>query len=264
MIRPLIIGHRGASAIAPENTIAAFERALACGADGIEFDVRLARDGVPVVIHDATLRRTALRQGKVSSLSSNELVGIDVGAWFNLRHPSAARPDHARATIPTLARVLELFGNSRLYVEMKCEGQEGAVLAAEVARLVRAYSLLERVVVESFDLDSIKEIKRIDPRIHTAALFEPRLSRPRPAPRKMIEQAVSCAADEIALHRTLATRRITEEAGRRGMGVVVWTVDSPSWVKRAISHGVYALITNNPAKMRARRDAIMGRQASRG
>jgi glycerophosphoryl diester phosphodiesterase len=67
---PLIIGHRGASALAPENTLAAFERAMRDGADGIEFDVRLARDAVPVVIHDAGLRRTGLREGEVESLTS--------------------------------------------------------------------------------------------------------------------------------------------------------------------------------------------------
>jgi glycerophosphoryl diester phosphodiesterase len=255
MIRPLIIGHRGASAVAPENTLLAFERALSNGADGIEFDVRLARDGVPVVIHDATLRRTALREGDVSSLSSDELSEIDVGTWFNLRHRSEAAHEYSRATIPTLAEVLELFGGARLYVEMKCEAKECGSLASEVARLVRAHSLFDRVVVESFALDSIKEIKRLDPEIRTAALFEPRLTRPRPLPRKMIEQAIAHAADEIAPHRTLVTRRLVEEARQRGMNVVVWTVDSPSWIGRAISDGIYAIITNRPADMRAERDS---------
>ncbi len=255
MIRPLIIGHRGASAVAPENTLLAFERALSDGADGIEFDVRLARDGVPVVIHDAALRRTALREGEVSSLSSTELSEIDVGTWFNLRYRSEAAPEYSRATIPTLAQVLEMCGGTRLYVEMKCEAKECGALAAEVARLVRAHSLFDRVVVESFALDSIKEIKRLEPQIRTAALFEPRLTRPRPLPWKMIEQAVDNAADEIALHRTLVTRRIMEEARRRGMNVVVWTVDSPSWIGRAISNGIYAIITNRPADMRAERDS---------
>ena len=256
----LIIGHRGASAVAPENTIVAFERALLDGADGIEFDVRLARDRVPVVIHDATLRRTALREGSVASLASVELNEIDVGTWFNLRHPTAARAEYALAVVPTLSQVLELFGagcSSRLYVEMKCEADEGSPLAAEVARLVRANSLLDRVVVESFALDSIAEIKRIDARIRTAALFEPSLLRPRPSCARMIEQATRSGADEMALHRTLATRRTVEEARRRGMEVVVWTVDSPSWIERAITYGVSAVITNDPARMRARRDEVL-------
>ena len=258
---PLIIGHRGASTVAPENTIASFERALHDGADGIEFDVRLAGDGVPVVIHDATLRRTALRDGNVADLPSTGLNEIDVGTWFNRRYPAAARPSYTSATVPTLGQVLELFGQggALLYIEMKCEAGEGGALAAEVARMVLSRSLTDRVVVESFALDSLVEIKRINPGIRTAALFEPRLSHPVPAWRKMrmIEMALSTRADSIALHRALATPRVTEEARRRGLDTVVWTVDSPAWVERARLYGVQSIITNNPARMRARRDAIL-------
>src|SRR3954452_12059164 len=78
---PLIIGHRGAAAVAPENTLVSFERALRDGADGIEFDVRLARDGVPVIIHDATLRRTGLRKGLVKNFPSTELSAMNAGRW---------------------------------------------------------------------------------------------------------------------------------------------------------------------------------------
>lgn len=74
----------------------------------------------------------------------------------------------------------------------------------------------------------------------------------------MIEQASACGADELALHRTLSTRRTVEEARRRGMEVVVWTVDSPAWIKRAVAYGVSAVITNDPARLvRARRDEIL-------
>lgn len=224
------------------------------GADGIEFDVRLARDRVAVVIHDATLRRTGLRAGEVSSLSSSELGQIDVGTWFNLRHPSNAQTSYAEARVPTLAEVFELFKgrDATLYVEMKCELNEGRALASEVARQVRARSLVERVVVESFNHDSILEIKRIDSSIRTAALFQPRLARPFPSMRRMIARAAAARADEMALHRTLAGRRNMEEARRAGMRTVVWTVDNPSWIERARRYGVHAVITNNPASMSAR------------
>src|SRR4029078_199504 len=81
-MRPLILGHRGASAVAPENTLAAFSRAIQDGAEGIAVDVRLSRDGVPVVIQDASLRRTALIDKLVSDLTVEELKHIDVGIWF--------------------------------------------------------------------------------------------------------------------------------------------------------------------------------------
>src|SRR4030095_1405241 len=82
---PLIIGHRGASAVAPENTLGAFELAVQDGADGIEFDVRLSQDGVPVVIHDATLARTGLVDGVVAELSAEVLGRTNVGSWFSQR-----------------------------------------------------------------------------------------------------------------------------------------------------------------------------------
>lgn len=250
--RPLVIGHRGASALAPENTIVAFERAMSDGADGIEFDVRLARDRVPVVIHDATLRRTGLRAGDVARLTSGELSEVDVGTWFNLRHPSRADEAYAQARVPTLASVFELFskGNALLYVEMKCTVHEGRELAQQVVELIRDYSLAGSVVVESFAHEAILEIKRLDSSISTAALFEPKLARPFPSMRKMIERAQQCRADEMALHRTLAGgRRLAEEAARVGLKTVVWTVDNPSWLQRAKRYGVHAIITNNPALM---------------
>jgi glycerophosphoryl diester phosphodiesterase len=258
-LAPLIIGHRGASAVAPENTLAAFERALADGAHGIEFDVRLASDGVPVVIHDADLRRTGLTKGLIAELSSSELGKVDVGTWFNLRHPAAADSAYSRERIATLAQVFGLLRKreATLYVEMKCAAFESLALAAEVARLTRSHSMIDRVVVESFTLEAIAALKRIAPEIRTAALFEPKLSRPRPVARKIIEQAVAHGADEIALHRSLSTRRLVEAAGLRGLRAVVWTVDNPAWVKRGLDYGLHALITNKPAQLRARLNQLL-------
>jgi glycerophosphoryl diester phosphodiesterase len=248
---PLIIGHRGASAHAPENTLVAFTRAFEAGADGIEFDVRLARDRVPVVIHDVDLRRTALMKGSVAHLSSIELGRTDVGTWFNHRHPSRARAEFAGAVVPTLSQVFEMFGrNALLYVEMKCAARETCALAAEVAKLVRSHSVIDRVIVKSFTLDAIKEIKRVNPSIRTAALFERKLSSPVPSARRLIEGALACGADELSLQRTLASRRILFEAMRRNLKTIVWTVDDPAWIERARRDGVHALITNDPAMMR--------------
>jgi glycerophosphoryl diester phosphodiesterase len=248
---PLIIGHRGAAAVAPENTLRSFERALLDGADGIEFRVRLARDGVPVVIHDSTLRRTALKSGRVASFSSTELSEMDAGTWFNLRYPAKAHPLYAEARIPTLAAVFASLRNSDalLYVEMKCGTRDRSALAAAVAKLVRAHRISARVRVESFDLAAIAEIKRLDANLRTAALFDRKLTRPAPSARKMIERAIRCGAEEIALHHSLATRRTVAEAARRGLETVVWTADNPAWVARAIKLGVCAIITNNPARL---------------
>ena len=256
---PLIIGHRGAAAVAPENTLISFERALTDGADGIEFDVRLARDEVPVVIHDSTLRRTALRKGRIAQLSSSELIKTDAGSWFNQRRPRLARSLYALARIPTLASVFKAFQEKTalLYVEMKCGAKDRVALAREVVKLIDSYSLKHRVVVESFDLAAITEVKRLNPGIRTAALFDRRLSLPAPSTRSLIERAITSGAEEIALHRSLATRRRVEEAARRGLETVVWTADNPLWIERAIKFGIRAIITNNPARLCARQAEIL-------
>ena len=250
---PLIIGHRGASAVAPENTLAAFDRALRDGADGVEFDVRLARDGVPVVIHDATLRRTALRADAVAALTSSELVRTDAGTWFNLRFPERAHESFPGAKIPTLAETLELVGprSQVIYIEMKCEKPSAnAALAAAVVEHVRAHDLVSRAVVKCFAHDAIREVKRIAPEVRTAALFDRSLARPHLRKRKIVALAEACGADEISLHRSLARRPVVEAALQHGFAIVVWTVDSPPWLRRARGWGIRSVITNDPARMR--------------
>jgi glycerophosphoryl diester phosphodiesterase len=256
---PLIIGHRGASALAPENTLVAFGRALNDGAAGIELDVRLAGDGIPVVIHDATLRRTGLREGVIARMTSRELRQIEVGSWFNRAHPQFARAEYTRQFLPTLDQVFDFFERhpSRpdvIYVEMKTDKAEDTYvdLAGSVARLVNDHSLRSCVVIVSFNLKAIAHIKTIDPAIPTGALFEPRrntmkIIRKHP----MITAALECGADQILLHRLIATRRIVDLATESNLRSVVWTVDDPKWMRRAASFGIHAVITNNPVEMRA-------------
>jgi glycerophosphoryl diester phosphodiesterase len=259
---PLVIGHRGASAFAPENTIAAFERALSDGADGIEFDVRLARDGVPVVIHDATLRRTAGIDAPVAALSSTDLSAVDVGSWFNRRRPARAAALYARETVPTLARVFEIVAPRcrLLYVELKCEAGETASLVERVVAEVRAHKLEHRVLIESFTLAAVAEAKRIAPDVRAAAAFERRPGRPILTARGLLKRARDCRADELALSRTLVSRRMVEAARARGLQTVVWTVDHPTWFRRACVLGLRAVITNDPSKMCAAREEFLARQ----
>ncbi|HEY0083555.1 MAG TPA: glycerophosphodiester phosphodiesterase family protein [Pyrinomonadaceae bacterium] len=262
---PLIIGHRGASASAPENTIAAFERALRDGADGIEFDVRLARDGVPVIIHDATLRRTAGIDAPVAALSSTDLSATDVGSWFNRRHPARAAELYARETVPTLARVFEIVAPRcrLLYVELKCEAGETASLVERVVAEVRAHRLERRVLIESFTLAAIAEAKRIAPDVRTAAAFERRPGRPILTARSLLKRARDCRADELALARTLVSRRTVAAARAHGLQTVVWTVDHPTWFRRACALGLRAVITNDPSKMCAAREEFLEQQRLR-
>lgn len=258
---PLIIGHRGASALAPENTLAAFSRAIADGADGIEFDVRLARDGGAVVIHDATLERTGFLKRSVASLTAAELQATDVGSWFAKQRRTrlaTSNQNFAGATVPLLEQVFKLFENhhGHLYLEMKADAGAEMQLAAEVVRLIQQTTVRRHVVVECFDLSLIARVKAIDSSIRTAALFEPRLSQPATlVPRNLAELAQAAGADEIALHYSLARRRIVDQALQLNQRVVVWTVDSPAWLAKAQTLQIHALITNDPARLLAARDS---------
>ncbi len=254
---PLIIGHRGAAAVAPENTLISFARAYQDGADGIEFDVRLARDGVPVVIHDASLRRTTARTGFVAALSAAELGATDAGSWFNRRFPARARAEYALARVPTLAQTLALTEplGGVLYVEMKCAPADAHQLAARVVETLQTHGAHQQIVIESFTLAALAESKRLVPHLRTAALFERRLTHPLPTARSLLTRACACGADEIALQHTLATSRIIHAAQAAGFPIVVWTVDNPARLRRLRELGVRAVITNDPARMSAARCA---------
>lgn len=252
--RTLVVAHRGASADAPENTLAAFDLARRAGADGIEFDVRLAADGVPVVVHDETMSRTAALDRAVSSLTSVELARLDAGSWFNRRRPTRARAEFAAEGVPTLARVLDTFGPRFrvLHVELKCcDAERGALVEAAVSVLRSREMIAPRAVVKSFDLKAIEGVKRLAPELRTCALFGRRLSRPLVTTREMLARALDCGANVLGPHRSLVTRGRVEAARSAGLPVIVWTVDHPAWAARARGWGLRALVTNRPARMLA-------------
>jgi glycerophosphoryl diester phosphodiesterase len=225
--------------------MAAFKLALEAGADGIEFDVRLTRDGIPVVIHDESLQRTGKKNLRINELTLADLEEVEVGLWFTSGDFSGER-------LPTLQDVFDLFkdNDSMLYLEMKSSREERQALAEACCRSIKSNDLSERVIVESFDLPAIEIVKKIDSSIRTAALFEPSFATPPLlTSRRMIEAAKAVGADEVALHHSLATGKNVRAARDEGFVIVVWTVDSPAWVKRAIDMGISALITNDPALM---------------
>jgi len=238
MPSPLIIAHRGASAIAPENTMAAFREAIAAGADGIEFDVRLTRDSVPVIIHDSTLRRTTGLSHRIADLTLSELESLNIG-------------------VPSLEELLTLFESNDLVLNLEMKSDSASkhtVLVETCCRLINEHSLKERVIVSCFDLAAIKVVKGIDSEIKTAALFEPSLSNLSTlSNERMINQAIAVGASALALHHRLARKELIDKAKLLGWSVAVWTVDDPAWIERARSIGVDALITNNPAAMLAHR-----------
>jgi glycerophosphoryl diester phosphodiesterase len=215
--------------------------------------VRLARDGVPVVIHDATLQRTGLNAGAIDRLDSKQLAQVNVGTWFNRANAKFARGEYAQERVPTLAQVFELCCKkpATIYVEMKSERADATELAHAVAKLVKHFKVQKRVVVVSFNLDAITRLKTFDGSIRTGALFgTTRIGSPNRR-ENILATAADCGANEVLLHRLLARRRLVERAHDADLPVVVWTVDDPKWIERARLLRLHALISNHPAKLLA-------------
>lgn len=218
--------------------MAAFREAIAAGSDGIEFDVRLTRDGVPVIIHDSTLRRTTGLPHRVADLTWPELENLNVG-------------------VPSLEQLFSLFEENDLglYLEMKSDSPvEREPLAKACCRLINQYSFKARVFVECFDLPALEVVKQIDPEIKTAALFEPGLFKPSVLSDQLIlNRATAIGASALALHHRIARGSLVQKAKDTGLAVAVWTVDDPTWIERARAMSIHALITNNPAVMLSHR-----------
>ena len=255
---PLIIGHRGASAHAPENTLAAFRMAIDAGADGIEFDVQLSNDGVPVVVHDGDLWRTGLREENVADLTAKQLGEVDVGSWFNAKHPKKADPAFSRETVPTLAQVLELCRDFRglIYIELKVNVPDYISLAAAVCDVIRDSPQLSQMIVKSFKLGAIPEVRHRLPEVQTAALFEPTILDYLRRRKQMLALAREFGAHQISLHYSLVTKKLGALAAAAQMPITIWTADNPKWLRKCKKLGIGAIITNDPMKMIAAADKI--------
>ena len=256
--KPLIIAHRGASALAPENTLAAFQKAIEDGAEGIEFDVQLAKDGVPIVFHDFSLERIGQKKGFVADYTSLELQNLDVGSWFNLKNPNKANRKFSDEVVPTLAQLLNFLKDYKglIYVELKCNEAETSAFVEAVCKIIYNSNLLPYIIVKSFNLDAIFQTKQLLPEVRTAALFAPEIRTILNYKKILLEKAERCLADEISIHRALATGSFVQKASRDKFLVTIWTVNNVIWVKRAADLGINAIITNNPAKLFVKKQEI--------
>jgi len=235
--RPLVIGHRGASADAPENTIAAFELALEQGADGIELDVHLTADGQPVVIHDFTLERTTDGAGPVSGRLLRELKRLDAGGWLDRRFRGQR--------VQTLQEVLERFRErARFWIELKGGAALYPGIEERVVSIVEIYDVVDRVLVQSFDHAAIGRVRSLNREIPVGAL----VARAPLDPSLLSTEAISaiCPGAEVLTEALLA------EIRRAGLGCYVWTVNEPAQMDRLVEWGVNGIITDRPGLLRAR------------
>lgn len=244
-MKRLVYAHRGGAALAPENTIAAFDNGMKLGADGLELDVRLSSDGVVVVHHDATLERTTDGRGPVSALTAEELARLDAGHKFV---DGAGRfPFRGKGIgVPRLEEVVTRYPGARLIVEMKDDSE---ALADGVVEILRKAGALDRAIISSFHQRPVFHARRICPEARTgAASGEVRralygawcgLSPRKPA-------YVGFQVPERTGALRIISPRFVRAVSKAGLSIAVWTVNDEADMRRLWDWGVEGLITDRP------------------
>jgi glycerophosphoryl diester phosphodiesterase len=246
--RPLVLGHRGASASAPENTLAAFRRALADGADGVELDVWRCATGEVVVIHDEETTRTCGERLGVPEASLAALRRLDAGSWKG----AGFRGER----IPLLGEVLEALPGAIVNVELKARAGRAVIAwtAEASARSIADAGAGDRVIVSSFDFGLVRAFRAAAPHVATGLLFEPSWHRPLSVPLAAAWLRPSAFHPE----RGLCTPGRLAGWRAAGRAVIAWTVDDPGEVARLTRAGVAGLVSNDPGAARRAVESALG------
>ncbi len=226
-----VIAHRGASGTHPENTLPAFERAVALGAHMIELDVQLTADGHPVVLHDWTLDRTTSGRGAVRRRTLAEIAGLDAGRWFS--------PAFAGTRVPTLEQVLAAVPIA-VNVELKASGDDG--LERRVLDVVERAGARGRVVFSSFDAASLVRLRGLSGAADLAVLWAGR------SIVKAIALARRVAARNVHLRKSRTAPAGIAAGHAAGLGVRVWTVNTAADFGRLTAAGVDGVFTDYPER----------------
>jgi len=235
----MVFAHRGGAALRPENTMLAFDHGLACGADGLEFDVRLSRDGVVVVHHDATLDRTTNGSGPLAARTADELARLDAGHHFDGYRGAAGG-------IPRLDDVLRRHRDARCIIELKVNDP---ALAHRTIDAVRAAGAVDRVALGSFGTRVLRAARAYEPRIPTgASREETRLALYRSWVRWPVRRPKyqEFQVPEVSGSTRVVSPRFVRYARESGLAVNVWTVDDAIDMRRLMSWGVDGLISDRP------------------
>lgn len=230
----LVIAHRGASGYAPENTLAAFRRAVALGANFIETDLQLSRDARFVAIHDDSVDRTTNGKGRVHDLTLPELRRLDAGSWFG--------SEFASEQVPTLEEILEFSKKHDVvfYLELK----PGATWGGEHALVgaLRESGEIPRTVVISFNAPILEKLREIEPTLMTGLLYEGDLDGP-------VDKAIEVGARQLAVRGDLVTPALLADARKRDLQVVCWTVNHPAHMRMLVEAGVDGIMSDYPDRL---------------
>ncbi len=234
--RPLLVAHRGASTVAPEHTIPAYEAAIQAGADALELDVHLSADDQLVVIHDARLERTTDGRGLVRDLTLAELKRLDAGRWFG----RAFRGQR----IQTLSEVLERFRDRVAFgVELKGGSDFYPGIEERLLALLQIYEVTDRTLIASFDHHALRRCRELDSEVRTGALVVGRLL----APAMLAPNSLLSA---VCLKAELTTARDVAACREAGLDCYVWVVNDPPVARRFAEAGVTGIVTDRPDLLR--------------
>ncbi len=236
-----MIAHRGASAYAPENTLAAFELAVEQGADLLELDVHLSADDQPVIIHDETLERTTTGAGRVRDFTLPALKRLDAGSWRGARFRGQR--------LQSLQEVLERFRDRIGFaVELKAGSGVYPGIEGRVVSLLEVYDVVDRSIVLSFDHPALAVVRARNPDVGRVALID---AGAEPVPEK-ITAGVPEGATAVGLAARLVTRQRVRAVREAGLDVYVWTVNEPAVMDALIEWNVTGIITDAPDLLRSR------------
>jgi glycerophosphoryl diester phosphodiesterase len=230
----LAIAHRGASGYAPENTFAAFKRAVSQGVSFIETDLHLTRDAHFVAIHDETLERTTNGTGSIHELTLAEARRLDAGSWF--------ASEFMGERIPTLEEILEFTKKHDVvfYLELKPNGFWGGEHALISA--LRDSGEIPRSVIISFDPAILAALRKIEPTLMTGLLYDGNIDH-------LFDKAIEIGARQIAVRGDLVTPNFLSQARKRDLQVVCWTVNSPAHMRMLASAGVDGIMSDYPDRL---------------
>lgn len=225
-----IIGHRGGAAGYPENTLAAFKKAVELGADGVEFDVQLTKDGEVVVIHDELIDRTMTGSGLVKDHTLKELRQMSAGEFFS--------PDFKAEKIPTLTEVLEIVQDLEVInIELK-NYLPYPELEEKVLKLVDQFEIRDQVIISSFNHHSLQKVKKLQPTIKTGALLMAKMIEP-------ADYAFKRGFDALHLHFLTADQKTIDKSHFMGMQVNVYTVNFAESVLELLEKEVDMIMTDD-------------------
>lgn len=235
---PLVLAHRGANKVAPQNTLPAFEKALEFMADGLETDVHLSKDGHIVICHNYTIDETSNGKGLVSEMTLSQLKAFDFGSYFG--------NEFKGVTLPTLPELLDITKEmSLINIEIK-PPKTDCDLVKKVVEEIHNYGIVENSIVSCFDPECIRLVKEIDSNVKTGLLYEDDQLGNEIMTFGVAKYCSQLKADAAHPHRKLITHKEVLELHNLGIAVNPWTVNLEEEIIRLTQWGCDALISDVP------------------